>query len=214
MKRVMVFKRFERFWHWSQAALIFFMLGTGFEIHGSYQLLGFGRAVSLHTTAAWLLIGLWVLAVFWHFTTGEWRQYLPTTDKLGAVIRYYAIGTFTGASHPFRKTTRAKHNPLQRLAYLWLKLMINPLIWISGVLYLFYNQWGSLGLNAFLSLEGVALVHTGAAFLMLIFVIAHVYMATMGKTLFSLVKPMITGYEALDESETESDNTKPAGSLR
>ncbi len=29
MKRVMVFKRFERFWHWSQAALIFFLLTTG-----------------------------------------------------------------------------------------------------------------------------------------------------------------------------------------
>ena len=53
MKRVMVFKRFERFWHWSQAALIFFLLTTGFEIHGSYSLFGFGRAVSLHTTAAW-----------------------------------------------------------------------------------------------------------------------------------------------------------------
>ena len=87
------------------------------------------------------MIGLWVLAIFWHFTTGEWRQYLPTTDKLGAVIHYYALGTFTGASHPFKKTTLAKHNPLQKLAYLWFKLMISPLIWISGLLYLFYNQW-------------------------------------------------------------------------
>jgi thiosulfate reductase cytochrome b subunit len=30
---------------------------------------------------------------------------------------------------------------------------------------------------------------------MIIFVIAHVYMATMGNTVFSLIKPMITGYE-------------------
>jgi Ni,Fe-hydrogenase I cytochrome b subunit len=28
MKREMVFKRFERFWHWSQAALIFFLLAA------------------------------------------------------------------------------------------------------------------------------------------------------------------------------------------
>jgi len=213
MKREMVFKRFERFWHWSQAALIFFLLTTGFEIHGSYSLFGFGRAVSLHTTAAWLLIGLWILAIFWHFTTGEWRQYLPTTDKLGAVIHYYAIGTFTGASHPFKKTTLAKHNPLQKLAYLWFKLMISPLIWISGLLYLFYNQWDSLGLSA-LPLEWVALIHTGAAFMMLIFVIAHVYMATMGKTVFSLIKPMITGYESEEDEHSTADNRKQAGSLK
>ena len=213
MKREMVFKRFERFWHWSQAALIFFLLTTGFEIHGSYSLFGFGRAVSLHTTAAWLLIGLWILAIFWHFTTGEWRQYLPTTDKLGAVIHYYAIGTFTGASHPFKKTTLAKHNPLQKLAYLWFKLMISPLIWISGLLYLFYNQWDSLGLSG-LPLECVALIHTGAAFMMLIFVIAHVYMATMGKTVFSLIKPMITGYESEEDEHSTADNRKQAGSLK
>ncbi len=207
MKQEMVFKRFERFWHWSQAALIFFLLTTGFEIHGNYHLFGFGQAVSLHATAAWLLIGLWVLAIFWHFTTGEWRQYLPTTDKLGAVMYYYAVGTFTGASHPFRKTTQAKHNPLQRLAYLWFKLMISPLIWISGLLYLFYNDWEAVGLG-FLQLEWVAWVHTGAAFLMLIFIIAHVYMATMGKTVFSLIKPMITGYEPPEGGEEAAGQRK------
>ena len=40
-ERVYLFKRFERFWHWSQAALIIFMLFSGFEIHGSYKAMGF-----------------------------------------------------------------------------------------------------------------------------------------------------------------------------
>ncbi|WP_043487527.1 cytochrome b/b6 domain-containing protein [Halomonas halodenitrificans] len=198
MKREMIYKRFERFWHWSQAVLIFFLMFTGFEIHGSYQALGFGPAARLHGLAAYALIGLWILAIFWHLTTGEWRQYLPTTDRLGAVVHYYLIGTFTGAEHPFRQTTQAKHNPLQRLAYLSFKLLISPAIWISGLLYLFYNQW-PVWLQDSISLGSVALVHTAAAFAMLIFVIAHVYMATMGKTLFSLVKPMITGYEETQE---------------
>src|SRR3990167_1096145 len=74
-ERVYLFKAFERFWHWTQAALIIFMLLTGFEVHGSYTLLGFERAVNFHTIAAWSLVGLWVFAIFWHFTTGEWRQY-------------------------------------------------------------------------------------------------------------------------------------------
>ena len=51
-ERVYIFKAFERFWHWSQAGLIIFMLLTGFEIHGSYSLLGFAKAVSYHSFAA------------------------------------------------------------------------------------------------------------------------------------------------------------------
>jgi len=203
MSRVLIFKRFERFWHWFQALLIFSLLMTGFEIHGSYSLLGFGDATRLHTIAAWSLIVLWLFAIFWHITTGEWRQYVPTRDGLFAVMHYYLIGTFTGAEHPYRKTTKAKHNPLQRLAYLFFKLVISPIIWVSGLLYLFYTDWPAVLAGA-LSLETVALVHTAAAFAMLVFIIAHVYMTTMGHTLTSHIKPMVTGYEDLDEPAGKS----------
>lgn len=198
MAKVMIFKRFERFWHWSQALLIFSLLLTGFEIHGSYNLLGFAKATDVHTLAAWALIVLWLFAIFWHITTGEWRQYMPTRKGLWAVAHYYMIGTFTGASHPYRKTSKAKHNPLQRLAYLFFKLIISPVIWVSGLLYLFYSQWPE-ALSNVLSLQAVATVHTIAAFTMMIFIIGHVYMTTLGHTLFSHIKPMITGYDTVDE---------------
>ncbi|MDH3231384.1 MAG: cytochrome b/b6 domain-containing protein [Alphaproteobacteria bacterium] len=192
--RIYIFKRFERFWHWSQAVLIMTMAATGFEIHGTYSLLGYESAQEVHTTAAWLLIGLWVFAIFWHFTTGEWRQYIPTADKLVAMVRYYLTGIFGDAPHPFRPTTVTKHNPLQRLAYLFVKLIINPAIWISGLLYLYYSAWPALGLDG-LSLAGVAFVHTAAAFLMVVFFVVHVYFATTGHTWTSHIKAMITGYE-------------------
>ncbi len=192
--RIYIFKRFERFWHWAQAALIIVMGVTGFEIHGTYSLLGYESAQEVHTTAAWLLIGLWVFAIFWHFTTGEWRQYIPTVDKLMAMLRYYLTGIFSDAPHPFRPTTLTKHNPLQRLAYLFVKLIINPAIWISGLLYLYYSAWPALGLDG-LSLAAVAFVHTVAAFLMLLFFVVHVYFATTGHTPTSHIKAMITGYE-------------------
>ena len=133
MERIYVFKRFERFWHWSQAALIIVMMFTGFAVHGSHRLIGFEHAVEIHTLAAWALITLWVFAIFWHFTTGEWKQYIPTLDKLDAMVKYYLTGIFTDAPHPFRQTTLKKHNPLQRLAYLGVKLFINPLLWVTGL---------------------------------------------------------------------------------
>lgn len=194
MQRIYIFKRFERFWHWSQAALIMFMMLTGFEIHGTYTWFGFQRAVDYHTTAAWVLITLWIFAIFWHFTTGEWKQYKPTMEKAEAVLRYYVTGIFTNAPHPFRQSTLTKHNPLQRLAYLFVKLVINPLIWLTGLLYLFYSSWDNWGLG-WLDLEWIAIGHVIGAFMMLIFFIAHVYLATVGHTPTSHIKAMVTGWE-------------------
>ncbi|GAB4360539.1 MAG: cytochrome b/b6 domain-containing protein [Gammaproteobacteria bacterium] len=198
MERIYIFKRFERFWHWSQALLIIFMMATGFEVHGAYRFFGFERAAEWHTIAAWALITLWVFAIFWHFTTGEWRQYIPTMEKVEAMVRYYLTGIFTNAPHPFRQTTLRKHNPLQRLAYLFVKLLINPLIWITGLLYLFYADWADWGLG-WLDLEWVAIAHTIGAFLMLIFFIVHVYLATAGHTPTSHIKAMITGWEEVED---------------
>ncbi|WP_230411864.1 cytochrome b/b6 domain-containing protein [Denitromonas iodatirespirans] len=207
MTRIYVFKRYERFWHWSQAVLVILMLVTGFEIHGSYHSLGFERAVRLHTLSAWTLLALWAFTIFWQFTTGEWRQYIPTASKLVAMARYYMFGIFTGAPHPYHKTVQKKHNPLQRLAYLVLLALVSPVIWGSGLLYLFYAYWGRLGLDGWLSLEQVATVHTAGAFMMLVFVIAHVYLTTTGHTVFAHIKAMITGW---DEVEDEIDHTGTA----
>ena len=97
-----------------------------------------------------------------------------------AMVKYYTIGIFTNSPHPFRKTVVQKHNPLQRLAYLALLAFISPLIWVSGLLYLFYGDWGRLGLDAHLSLEWVAVAHTLGAFMMTAFFFIHVYLTTTG----------------------------------
>ncbi len=203
MARVMMYKRFERLWHWSQALLIISLLTTGFEVHGTYRLFGFEQARDYHITLAWTLIGLWVFAVFWHLTTGEWRQYIPSSrNKIAAMTRYYAVDIFMGGGHPFHKTRQQKHNPLQRTAYLLLHLLISPAIWISGWFYLFYSSWADWGL-ANLSLSTVALTHTAAAFAMLAFLVAHLYLAiTMSTAPFGNVKAMITGYEDEEEEKT------------
>ena len=56
-----------------------------------------------------------------------------------------------------------------------------------------------LALDRFLSLEGVALAHTAGAFMMLTFVIVHVYLTTTGHTPFAHIKTMITGWEDVEE---------------
>ena len=192
--KIYVFNRFERFWHWAQALLITQLLITGFEVHGSYSLLGFESAVSVHIVTAWVLLGLWAFAIFWHFTTGEWRQYIPTTNKLFAMVRYYLTGIFKGEPHPFKITRLKKHNPLQRLAYLGFKVLLAPAIWVSGLLYFSYSIWPVWGID-WLDLKWVALAHTLAAYMVIVFYIVHLYLITTGHTLLSHLKAMITGWE-------------------
>lgn len=192
---IYVYKAYERFWHWSQAALIILLAITGFEIHGSYSLLGFKKAVGIHTIAAWTLLVIWAFTIFWQFTTDEWKQYIPSIKNVDAMIRYYVIGIFKETPHPFCKSVEKKHNPLQRLAYLALLAFISPMIWGSGLFYLFYDKWSALGIDQWLSLEIVATIHVIGAFMITAFFFIHVYLTTTGHTVFAHIKAMITGWD-------------------
>lgn len=194
-----MFTRFERLWHWTQALLILGLAATGFEVFGSWRLFGYETAVELHQVMAWTLLGLWVLFMFWHMVTGEWRQYVPTFANMGAVIRYYTSGIFDPRiQHPYKPTRKAKHNPLQRLAYGGFLFAIMPALWVTGLLYMVYNAWPALGLG-FLSLSVVALVHVAAAFALVLFFVGHVYMAFTGRPATAYLKAMVTGRAAHHE---------------
>ncbi|GIV18084.1 MAG: cytochrome b561 [Armatimonadota bacterium] len=200
-KRVRIYTGFERFWHWTQAVLILFLAFTGFEIHGAYTFFGFRETVRYHNIAAYLLLTLIAFAIFWHFTTGEWRQYVPTLENVRAQLEYYVIGIFRNAPHPTRKTVLSKLNPLQKLTYFGLKVVMIPLVVVSGLLYMFYRYPTRYGIEAINigSLKFIALAHTLGAFLLMAFLVVHLYMTTTGETVFSNLRAMITGYEEVDE---------------
>ena len=210
--KVYIYRSFERFWHWAQAALIFFLGFTGFEIHGSISFFGYQNAVTYHNIAAYAFIVLIIFAIFWHLTTGEWRQYLPTLKNIKSQLNYYSFGIFNNTPHPTKKTVLSKLNPLQKLVYFGLKVLVIPVMVFSGLLYMFYRypQKGggieALNLN---SIEPIALLHTFGAFLLVAFVIAHVYLITTGSTVTSNLKSMMTGYEELEEQEEITIEEKP-----
>ena len=211
MRQEYVYQAFNRFWHWTQAALILFLGVTGFEIHGSLRFFGFAQAVKYHSAAAIAFLVLVVFAIFWHFTTGQWRQYLPTLTNLRAQAHYYLTGIFQHAPHPTRKSALSKLNPLQRLVYLGLKLMVIPVLALSGLLYMFYRYPQRFDVVA-LKMDGlrtVALIHTTGAFLLLAFLIAHLYLITTGTTLTSNLKAMITGYEEIKDDAGTAHETRP-----
>ncbi len=212
MINIYLYTRYERFWHWLQTAIIIILLITGFEVHDTYAWLGFKAAVDVHNYVglAWLV--LFAFFVFWLFTTGEWRQYVPTTRKMFSVLRYYGYGIFRGEAHPVPKRRDAKHNPLQRLVYLSLAALLLPIQMATGLLYWGYNSWPQWGLD-WLSLEVIAICHTAGGFAVLSFVIIHIYMITTGHTVFAHTRAMITGWEEVAE-DTEIQDWEKKERLR
>jgi thiosulfate reductase cytochrome b subunit len=200
-RKVMIYSRYERFWHWSQAALIFVLFFTGLGIHGTHNLIPFGLAVMVHTYAAIALIVLWMFTTFWNFTTGQWKQYL-FKDGIWNVIRFYAYGILVGEPHPYKKGLQRKQNALQSLAYMTFMIIIGPALWGTGIVYLSYQFWSGFAWSGQL-LTLVAFVHTAAAFAIAVFVIIHVYMTTTGKSIFHYVRTMITGYDDVELTEAE-----------
>ena len=211
MRQELVYQAFERFWHWAQAVLIIFLGVTGFEIHGSLHFFGYAQAVRFHNTAAIAFLVLTAFAIFWHLTTGEWRQYVPTLTNLRAQAEYYVFGVFRNAPHPTRKSVLSKLNPLQKLTYAGLKLLVIPVMAGSGLLYMFYRYPQRYEVMALRieSLRYIALVHTIGAFLLVAFFIAHLYLITTGQTLTSNLKAMLTGYEELEEEPEAGDRKEP-----
>lgn len=218
-RSVVIYTRYERFWHWSQAALIFFLALTGFNIHGTISVFSFKQAVHLHTYAAIALIVLWLFTTFWNLTTGNWKQFLPFFEiregdgsirrslkiffsRLIAVVRYYAWGILFHEEHPHKKTLRRKQNALQGLAYLTFMIVIGPALWLSGIAYLSFYLWQDMA-GAGDALTVIAFLHTAAAFMIIAFVIIHVYMTTTGETPLHYIKGMITGREEVELTDIE-----------
>ncbi len=197
--KIELYSKFERFWHWTQAILVILLGLTGFEIHNSFTLFGYETATRLHSATAWAFLLLITLAVFWLFVSRQYLNFIPTRQNIKAQINYYISGIFKGASHPTKKTKLSKLNPLQRIVYLALIILVFPVQLISGFLYMFYHYP-----NKPIELAGlktVATIHVIGSFLLVVFLIVHLYLITTGTTPLTNLKAMISGFEDVENDE-------------
>lgn len=207
-KKVMMYSFYDRLWHWFQAVIGVVLIVTGFEVsYGSYfKLFGFDKAVSLHNMAAALLTLNAGLALFYNLASGLLVRYVPGIQDffhLGLKhAEYYVVGIFRGDPHPFDKTPEKRLLPLQKITYFGILNFLLPFMIVTGIL----KFWANYNPALIESLGGLTILgplHRFGAWLFLSFLVVHVYMITTGRTLFSNLKAMITGYEATEPAAEE-----------
>lgn len=193
-----------RIWHWINTLLIFVLLFTGAKLRvpDLRLLVDYKAAVVIHRATGYVM---GVSFLFWLIyaiaSVSLVKYYTVRARDLKGFARqayYYSFGVFRGSPNPFPATQEEKFNPLQKSAYIGIMLLFTPVIVASGVL--FANILRFRGTIAFIG--GVRLldaVHLVVAYVFLVYLFVHVYMATMGKSPLTHIKEMFTGWE--EESE-------------
>ena len=204
MKRVYMYSLYERIWHWLMAGSILLLALTGIEIHwvGAVSILGFDASVWLHNLLAVILIANAFLSLFYHVVSSDIKQFIPPTatffEEVIAQAKYYLNGIFVGAPHPMHKTPDRKLNPLQQVTYMGLLNALIPFQVLTGVLIWGVSRWPELA-ETIGGLTLVTPLHAFGSWLLVTFVLAHVYLTTTGHTVFSNVRAMVSGYEDIEQ---------------
>jgi thiosulfate reductase cytochrome b subunit len=198
-----------RIWHWLNAFGIITLTATGAQIRFPEFITLFGSyksAILLHNTA-----GLVVSASFslWFFYYGlvarNMRKiYIPTKDDLQVGIlrqaKFYFLTYFLGWPNPHHPTPEKKFNPMQKSAYMAIMFVLMPLVALTGILLTNVSP-----LREFVILVGGLKILDAAHYLLacclIAFLFTHVYLATLGKTAMSYIKPMWTGWEEEEPGE-------------
>jgi thiosulfate reductase cytochrome b subunit len=218
MKKIYLHALPLRIWHWMNALMVIFLLVTGVQlrISGIADLRPHDPSLMIHKYAGWTMVGFYVLWFIYSIVSKNLRNnYAFGKNDLKGTLsqaKFYLISIFRGEQNPFRPSPDNKFNPLQKIAYGSTMFILAPVIIITGLLYTDIGTLRQFLLDS--KITGlVNAIHIMAAYMFALFLVIHVYMATLGPTPLSHIKAMITGYEEEhDEAAARpAEELQPAG---
>jgi thiosulfate reductase cytochrome b subunit len=200
MKRTYLHPFPLRIWHWVNALLVLLLLITGIQLRvsGVPSLGPRHPSLWIHKYAGWAMVASCIFWLVYSLASRNLsRQYaFRARDFKGmfAQAKFYLISIFKGEENPFRPSPEEKFNPLQKLAYGSIMCIFAPILMITGLLgsdiqFLrkYILLWDVAGL--------VNAIHVLSAYVFVLYLVVHLYMATLGRTMFAHIKAMIVGYE-------------------
>jgi thiosulfate reductase cytochrome b subunit len=178
--------------------ILLILTGVRLRVPGIDFLFPYRDAVLLHRVTGGALTLSYVFWIVYSIFGGNLRRNFAFRGKdlknFYCQAGYYAVGVFMGRANPCPATPEEKFNPLQKIAYWGVQFVLTPAIVITGVFFgnipLFRGAISAIG-----GIRMLDAIHVIVAYLMVIYLIVHVYMATLGTKPWTHIKAMFTGYE-------------------
>jgi thiosulfate reductase cytochrome b subunit len=193
-----------RIWHGINALGILILIITGINMQYSnpkFELINFQFTVNLHNIAGILVALNYLLFFTGNIWTSNKRYYRlklkGLIKRLNLQICYYTSGLFKHEQPPFPLSEKRKFNPMQKVSYLIVMYFFVPGLIITGLGLLFPE---TIIENVY-SVSGIfltAIFHASLGFLVSIFLIVHLYVASIGKNPLNNFKSIISGYHDMD----------------
>ncbi len=202
MKRIYIHPLPVRIWHWTNALGFVLLILSGLQIRyrDLIGLASFEASVRLHNYVGFALMGSYLLWLVFYLTSDKIKNYQMElrprkfyTDAINQAV-YYGYGIFRGSANPHHASAYTKFNPMQKLAYDLIMLLVVPLQFLSGLLLWDVQRFS----GAVAALGGVRTVDTLHVLFFIFFTAflpVHAYLATLGHTPGAHFKAMFTGYE-------------------
>jgi thiosulfate reductase cytochrome b subunit len=188
-----------RIWHGFNALGIVVLIISGISMQSSIDssVIGFNIAVKLHNIAGIVVTLSYFVFFIGNLVTNNGKFYLI---KLKGFIKqpikqayYYSWGMFHGMNAPFPLSEKRKFNPLQKFFYVMVMYLAVPGVIITGFALLFpeiiiEKVYGFSGIFV------TAIFHSALGFFISIFLIIHLYVASIGKSPLENFKSIISGW--------------------
>ena len=188
-----------RIWHGVNAIGIILLIITGISMQsgGETEIISFNANVNIHNYAGVTVSLNYLLFLLGNLFTSNSKFYI--IKPKGFLKRpmkqayYYAWGMFHGMKAPYPLSEKRKFNPLQKYFYLLVMYLAVPLVIISGFALLFPE----IIIQKIYNISGVfitAITHSAMGFFISIFLIIHLYVASIGKSPVENFKSIINGW--------------------
>ena len=189
-----------RIWHGINALGILILIFTGISMQFSNPKLTFPNfelAVNLHNIAGILVTVNYLLFFLGNILTSNKKYYRlklkGLIKRLTLQVEYYTSGMFKNHQPPFPLSEKRKFNPMQKVSYLIVMYLFVPGLMVTGLALLFPE---TIIENVY-SVSGIfltAILHASLGFLVSIFLIVHLYVASIGKHPLNNFKSILNGY--------------------
>jgi thiosulfate reductase cytochrome b subunit len=202
MKRTYVHPLPVRIWHWLNAVGFVARITTGFQIRYTdiLGLMTFETAIKTHNWIGFILIANYFIWLLFYLFTDKITIYHPELDAKKYFrdtfrqMHFYGYGIFKGEPNPHHVSPYAKFNPMQKVMYQIVMMLIVPVQYFTGLL-----LWNVTRFESWVDFLGgvrvVSTLHTLIFIFFITFLLVHIYLGALGHTPSAHYKAMWTGWE-------------------